>query len=225
MCKWLYYTSSACLLQAEQQSGSLYNRYKAACEWWGLGLQQLDDVGQTLVEQFTRPQGSGAATPHTLEAALLLSLFRWSVPPGVFQAYKSYWPDGYMAHLAWAAAWMCKYDSSMCPTAESWFSKSLGNNNLRYGLGYDWDSTLPGVAALVIGMNLGVSAAAKDYLEGYILQKWEVSPLHAPAGQHTMFVLCDLKFFCIIVLCDLTCRLHSQCCCGRKGCNRHTSMC
>lgn len=50
----------------------------------------------------------------------------------------------------------------------------MGNNNLRYGLGYDWDSTMPGVAALVISLNLGVASAAQQYLEGYILQKWEV---------------------------------------------------
>jgi hypothetical protein len=56
----------------------------------------------------------------------------------VFQAYASYWPEGYIAHLAWAAAWMCKYDDSMCPTADKWFNNALAVNNLRYGLGYDW---------------------------------------------------------------------------------------
>lgn len=69
---------------------------------------------------------------------------------------------------------MCKYDSSMCPAAERWFTTAMGVNNLKYGLGYDWDSTMPGAAALAISLNLGVSAAAKEYLEGYILQKWEV---------------------------------------------------
>lgn len=62
----------------------------------------------------------------------------WKVPPGVFQAYSSYWPEGYIAHLAWAAAWMCKYDASMCPTADKWFNNAMAVNNLRYGLGYDW---------------------------------------------------------------------------------------
>lgn len=83
--------------------------------------------------------------------------------------------EGYIAHLAWAAAWMCKYDSSYCSTAEKWFNNALGVNNLRYGLGYDWDSTLPGTAALVISLGLPSASAAKQYLEDYVLTKWEVS--------------------------------------------------
>lgn len=41
----------------------------------------------------------------------------WVTPPGVFQAYVTYASNGYLAHLAWAAAWMCKYDASYCAKA------------------------------------------------------------------------------------------------------------
>lgn len=71
---------------------------------------------------------------------------------------------------------MCRYDSSACPTAVQWFNTALNTNSLRYGLGYDWDSTFPGVAALVISMGLSpLVDPARQYLEGYILQKWAVS--------------------------------------------------
>lgn len=100
----------------------------------------------------------------------------WKTPGGVFQAYGSYWPEGYIAHLAWAATWMCRYDASACPTAVQWFNTAMSTNNLRYGLGYDWDSTFPGVAALVISMGLQpLVDPARQYLEGYILPKWMVS--------------------------------------------------
>lgn len=103
-------------------------------------------------------------------------LCSWKTPGGVFQAYGSYWPEGYIAHLAWAATWMCRYDSSACSSAVQWFNTVMNTNSLRYGLGYDWDSTFPGVAALVISMNLTpLVDQARQYLEGYILTKWAVS--------------------------------------------------
>ena len=40
----------------------------------------------------------------------------------MFQAYSTYWPDGYTAQYAWAAAWMCKYDTSACPEAIATFN-------------------------------------------------------------------------------------------------------
>jgi hypothetical protein len=56
----------------------------------------------------------------------------------------------------------------------------MSTNNLRYGLGYDWDSTFPGVAALVISMGLSpLVDPARQYLEGYILQKWAVSGIYS----------------------------------------------
>lgn len=55
----------------------------------------------------------------------------------MFQAYGSYWPEGYIAHLAWASTWMCKYDSAACPSAVQWFNSAMNTNSLRYGLGYD----------------------------------------------------------------------------------------
>ncbi|WIA29389.1 hypothetical protein OEZ86_011893 [Tetradesmus obliquus] len=109
----------------------------------------------------------------------------WKVPPGVFQAYASYWPEGYIAHLAWASAWMCKYDADMCPTANKWFNNALAVNNLRYGLGYDWDSTLPGAAALMISMSQPSASAAKQYLEDYVLTKWENSGNKCPQPSYS----------------------------------------
>ncbi|KAF8073058.1 celI [Scenedesmus sp. PABB004] len=109
----------------------------------------------------------------------------WKVPPGVFQAYASYWPDGYIAHLAWAAGWMCKYDASACPSASKWFDTAMGVNNLRYGLGYDWDSVMPGAAALAVSLGLPQAAAAKTYLEGYILAKWEDVNNKCPAPSYS----------------------------------------
>jgi hypothetical protein len=48
-------------------------------------------------------------------------------------------------------------------------------NNMKYGLGYDWDSVMPGVAAVLVTLKLdGVSEVAQTYLEGYVLAKWEV---------------------------------------------------
>lgn len=46
----------------------------------------------------------------------------WKTPQGVFQAYSTYWPDGYTAQYAWAAAWMCKYDTTACPEAIATFN-------------------------------------------------------------------------------------------------------
>jgi hypothetical protein len=73
----------------------------------------------------------------TMTASCACCPHSWKVPAGVFQAYASYWPEGYIAHLAWAAAWMCRYDVAFCRTADRWLNTALGVNNLRYGLGYD----------------------------------------------------------------------------------------
>lgn len=94
----------------------------------------------------------------------------------MFQAYSTFWPDGYTAQYAWAAAWMCKYDSASCPEAIATFNAAMKINNMKYGLGYDWDSVMPGVAAVLVTMKLEpVAEVAKTYLEGYVLAKWEVS--------------------------------------------------
>lgn len=43
-------------------------------------------------------------------------------------------------------------------------------------LQYDWDSTLPGAAAVLASMpTVSVSTAARDWLETFVLAKWEVS--------------------------------------------------
>lgn len=100
----------------------------------------------------------------------------WKTPEGVFQAYPSYWPDGYTAQLAWAAGWMCKYEGDhYCDEATSAWKTAIAINNMKYGLGYDWDSVMPGVAALMVAIDLEeVAPVAKMYLEGYVLAKWEV---------------------------------------------------
>jgi hypothetical protein len=43
------------------------------------------------------------------------------------------------------------------------------------------DSTLPGAAALLISMNQPSASAAKQYLEDYVLTKWEVRGKRAAA--------------------------------------------
>jgi hypothetical protein len=53
----------------------------------------------------------------------------------VFQAYGSYWPDGYTAQMAWAAGWMCKYDGEFCDEAVMQFNGAISINNMKYGLG------------------------------------------------------------------------------------------
>lgn len=55
----------------------------------------------------------------------------WKTPQGVFQAYSSFWPDGYTAQYAWAAAWMCKYDTAACPEAISAFNGAMRINNMK----------------------------------------------------------------------------------------------
>eukprot|EP00775_Hariotina_reticulata_P012172 gene12172-12310_t len=98
----------------------------------------------------------------------------WKTPEGVFQAYSTYWPDGYTAQYAWAAAWMCKYDETFCDEAETTFNDAMSINNMKYGLGYDWDSVMPGVAAVLVSIDLEpVAKVAKTYLEGYVLAKWQ----------------------------------------------------
>lgn len=105
----------------------------------------------------------------------------WKTPDGVFQAYKSYWPQGYLGQMAWGAAWMCKYDRSWCGEASDWWNQCMNVNNIRYALGYDWDTVLPGAAAVLVTSNVpGVSDAAKGWLEGYILSKWEDTSSRCP---------------------------------------------
>ncbi len=99
----------------------------------------------------------------------------WKTPEGVFQAYTSFWADGYTAQLAWAAGWLCRFDSSYCGEAADRFTSAIRINNMKYGLGYDYDAVIPGVAALAVAINLQpVAPVAKMYLEGYVLAKWEV---------------------------------------------------
>jgi hypothetical protein len=61
-------------------------------------------------------------------------------------------------------------------------------NNMKYGLGYDWDSVMPGVAAVLVTLKLdGVSEVAQTYLEGYVLAKWEVRAVFFLVGEFAKF--------------------------------------
>lgn len=48
----------------------------------------------------------------------------------MFQAYKSYWPQGYLGQMAWASAWMCKYDGN-CGDATRYWNECMGVNNIK----------------------------------------------------------------------------------------------
>ncbi|KAI8473823.1 MAG: Six-hairpin glycosidase-like protein [Monoraphidium minutum] len=113
---------------------------------------------------------------HAKQAFAFAEAFpkNWETPDGVFQAYKTYWPEGYLGQMVWAAAWMCKYDASMCPAAAKYWGECMKINNIKYALGYDWDTVLPGAAALLVSLKVdGVSEEAAGWLEGYVLAKWE----------------------------------------------------
>lgn len=54
-------------------------------------------------------------------------------------------------------------------------------NNIKYALGYDWDTVLPGAAALLVSLDLEpVSKVAAGWLEGYILAKWQDTESKCP---------------------------------------------
>ncbi|WIA11041.1 hypothetical protein OEZ85_011194 [Tetradesmus obliquus] len=95
----------------------------------------------------------------------------WVSSSALFQAYVSYYDNGYLGHTAWAAAWLCKYSSAACPEAQRALTAAL-SSNLASNLGYDWDNVLPGATALMLSMGLETSAA-KQYLDGSILSKWK----------------------------------------------------
>ena len=70
--------------------------------------------------------------------------------------------------------------NNYCQTAAHWFNTAI-RGGLYYNLGYDWDNVLPGAAAVLVGMNIQpVAQGAKAYLEGFILEKWQVGSLKAP---------------------------------------------
>jgi len=76
--------------------------------------------------------------------------------------------------MVWGAAWMCKYDSSACGAASRYWDECMRINNIKYALGYDWDTVLPGAAALLVTLKLGkASEQAAAWLDGYVLAKWE----------------------------------------------------
>jgi hypothetical protein len=52
-------------------------------------------------------------------------------------AYKTYSWEGWKAHVAWAAAFMCKYSPSYCPAAEQWWNTAR-SSTLGTSFGYDW---------------------------------------------------------------------------------------
>lgn len=99
----------------------------------------------------------------------------YSYDLGGWMAYRTYSWEGWKAHVAWAAAWMCKYSSTYCSAAESAWNVARASSS-GTSFGYDWDSVLPGAAAVLATVNTGVSAAARDWLENFVMAKWQVSP-------------------------------------------------
>lgn len=67
----------------------------------------------------------------------------------MFQAYSTYWPDGYTAQYAWAAAWMCKYDPSACPEAVATFNGELSMHTTHFleAISFEWILSSLGVFA------------------------------------------------------------------------------
>ncbi|WIA40308.1 hypothetical protein OEZ86_013679 [Tetradesmus obliquus] len=82
--------------------------------------------------------------------------------------------------------WLCKYDGEFCDEAVSQFNGAVSIDNIKYGLGYDYDAVMPGVAALVVSIDLEpVAAVAKLYLEGYVLAKWEDTSSKCPKESYS----------------------------------------
>lgn len=125
-----------------------------------------------LAQAQCQQSNSGAILPAPAAAIWLPCLHSWVMPPTAFQAYSTWAPQGYLAHLAVASAWMCKYSATYCPVAEQYFSAAM-QAGLQYSLGYDWDSTLPQAAVLLLSMNMQTSVVT-NFLETLLLAKWEV---------------------------------------------------
>ena len=65
------------------------------------------------------------------------------------------------------------------------------NGGLSCCTSYDWDSSLPGAAAVLAAMpTLSVSTAARDWLEGFVLAKWEVRGPRSLRSTHPDTALC-----------------------------------
>lgn len=110
----------------------------------------------------------------------------WKTPPKVFQAYSTYWPTGYLGHYVWATAWMCKVDRAYCDDAAADFKKAMHVDNIKYALGYDWDAVMPGAAVLMLSNGVEPAATqAKEYLDGYLLAKWQDKESKCPAEPYS----------------------------------------
>ncbi|KAF8065624.1 celF [Scenedesmus sp. PABB004] len=107
------------------------------------------------------------------------------VIPGIRMAYSTYASNGWLAHVAWAAALMCRHSPAYCPTAETWWGTASASS-LQYSFGFDWDSALPGAAAVLAAVpGLGVSSAARTWLEGFVLAKWQNTASRCPASPYS----------------------------------------
>jgi hypothetical protein len=54
-----------------------------------------------------------------------------------WMAYRTYSSEGWKAHVAWAAAFMCKYSSAYCAAAEQWWNTAR-TSSMGTSFGYDW---------------------------------------------------------------------------------------
>lgn len=47
--------------------------------------------------------------------------------------YKTYAWNGWQAHVAWAAAHMCRYSPTYCPAAEQWWNTAKASLGTSFG--------------------------------------------------------------------------------------------
>lgn len=47
--------------------------------------------------------------------------------------YKTYAWNGWQAHVAWAAAHMCRYSTTYCPAAEQWWNTAKASLGTSFG--------------------------------------------------------------------------------------------
>jgi hypothetical protein len=67
----------------------------------------------------------------------LPSLLLCSYASTGWMAYRTYSSEGWKAHVAWAAAFMCKYSAAYCPAAEQWWNTAR-TSTMGTSFGYDW---------------------------------------------------------------------------------------
>jgi endoglucanase len=113
---------------------------------------------------------------------------RWKLPPTAKSLYPSY---SHRDDLTWAAAWLCRGNSTFC--AEALNNYDIAHKEGAYEVEMNYNSLLPQATMLL--MNLGVAGAKRveafnDVLT-VVLSHWMVGGCcagwSAPAGKRTCF--------------------------------------